>query len=160
MGLGKGSKIYSIVTCRCPKCHEGKMFLPGTLFHPMKFSKMHDYCPECGQSFEPEPGFYFGSMFVSYGINTALFIAFWIVTSFIVKDMSLTMILGILFEVVVGLLLIILRICRSICIKCFVHYHPKAINAYAFSTVIIALHPVVRFAFYLIQYLVYHTMGH
>src|SRR5690606_10088334 len=129
MGIGKGSKIYSIFTCRCPKCHEGKMFLPGTLFHPMKFSKMHDYCPECGQSFEPEPGFYFGSMFVSYAINTALFIAFWIITSFIVKDMSLTMILGILFGVVVGLLPIIFRISRSIWINCFVHYDPKAIKA-------------------------------
>src|SRR5690554_7655593 len=82
MGLGKGSKIYSIVTCRCPKCHEGKMF-PGMLFHPNKFSKMHDYCQVCGQSFEPEPGFYFGSMFVSYAINMAIFLAFWIITSFI-----------------------------------------------------------------------------
>ncbi len=129
MGIGKGSKIYSIFTCRCPKCHEGKMFLPGTLFNPMKFSKMNDYCPECGQSFEPEPGFYFGSMFVSYGINTALFIAFWILTSFIVKDMSITMILGILFGVVVGLLPIIFRISRSIWINCFVHYDPKAVKA-------------------------------
>src|SRR5690606_13708704 len=126
MGLGKGSKIYSIATCRCPKCHEGKMFPSGTLFHPMKFSKMNDYCPECGQSFEPEPGFYFGSMFVSYGINTALFIAFWILAGFIVEDMSLTMILGFLFAVVIGLLPVIFRYSSSIWINCFVHYDPKA----------------------------------
>lgn len=126
MGLGKGSKIYSIVTCKCPRCHEGNMFNPGTLYHPTKFNKMHDYCSVCQQTFEPEPGFYFGSMFVSYGINTLLFVAFWILTSIVVKDMSLTMILGILFAVVIGLLPIIFRVSRSIWINCFVHYDPEA----------------------------------
>lgn len=124
MAFGKGSKLYSIVTCKCPRCHIGNMFLPGTLYHPMKFSEMNDCCPHCGQTFEPEPGFYFGSMFVSYGINTGLFLAFWILTSFIVEDMSLTAILSILLAVVIGLLPVIFRVSRSIWINCFVHYDP------------------------------------
>ncbi|MEX2592426.1 MAG: DUF983 domain-containing protein [Anditalea sp.] len=128
MGVGKGSKIYSIVECKCPKCHEGDMFAPGTLYHPTKFYKMHAYCAYCDQSFEPEPGFYFGSMFVSYAINTALFIIFWIATSFLVEDMSLLMILGILFAVVIFLLPITFRLSRSIWINFFVHYDPKAIK--------------------------------
>jgi len=90
---------------------------------------MHDYCQVCGQSFEPEPGFYFGSMFVSYAINTAIFLAFWIITSFIVEDMSLSLILAILVAVVVGLLPVIFRLSRSIWINCFVHYDPKAAKA-------------------------------
>ena len=73
MIFGKGSKIYSIVTCKCPKCHEGRMFPAHTLYHPAKFNKMNARCEVCNQSFEPEPGFYFGSMFVSYGVNTAFF---------------------------------------------------------------------------------------
>lgn len=127
MGLGKGSKLYSIVKCKCPKCHVGDMFIPGTLYLP-KFYKMNDYCGICGQSFEPEPGFYFGSMFVSYAINTALFIIFWVATSLLVENISLLTILGILALVVIGLLPITFRISRSMWINFFVHYDPKAIK--------------------------------
>lgn len=28
--------------------------------------KMNKQCPVCGQKFEPEPGFYYGAMFISY----------------------------------------------------------------------------------------------
>lgn len=125
MGLGKGSKLYSIVRCKCPKCHVGDMFLPGTLYSP-KFYKMKDHCEFCGQSFEPEPGFYFGSMFVSYALNTGLFIIFWVGTSLLVEDISLLTILGILALVVIGLLPITFRMSRSIWINFFVHYDPKA----------------------------------
>ena len=31
---------------------------------------MHDHCPHCGVNFMPEPGFYWASMFVSYGFYT------------------------------------------------------------------------------------------
>lgn len=128
MGLGKGSKLYSVVKCKCPKCHVGDMFVPGTLYQPTGFYKMRDYCVACGQSFEPEPGFYFGSMFVSYAINTALFIVFWIATSLLVEDMSLMAILSILVLIVIGLLPITFRLSRSMWINFFVHYDPKAVK--------------------------------
>lgn len=35
---------------------------------------MHKHCPHCGASFEPEPGFYFGAMFVSYALSVGLFV--------------------------------------------------------------------------------------
>lgn len=44
------------------------MFPEGTLFST-KFMKMNEKCFCCGQSFMPEPGYYFGAMFVSYGLN-------------------------------------------------------------------------------------------
>lgn len=128
MGLGKGSKMYSILKCKCPRCHEGDMFPPGRLYHPTEFYKMNTYCAHCEQTYEPEPGFYFGSMFVSYALNTALFIIFWIATSLLVEDMPLLTILGILFAVVIGLLPITFRLSRSIWINFFVHYDPKALK--------------------------------
>ena len=36
------------------------------------FSKpfeMNRHCPKCGADLEPEPGFYFGAMFISYAIT-------------------------------------------------------------------------------------------
>ena len=38
--------------------------------------KMHRVCPNCGQDFMPEPGFYFGAMYFSYAINVALMVTF------------------------------------------------------------------------------------
>jgi hypothetical protein len=36
---------------------------------------MHAKCPHCAQNLQPEPGFYYGSMYVSYGLTVAIFVA-------------------------------------------------------------------------------------
>jgi len=36
---------------------------------------MNAVCPHCGVSFMPEPGFYIGAMYISYGFNVILLIA-------------------------------------------------------------------------------------
>ncbi len=33
---------------------------------------MHKQCSVCNQPFEPEPGFYYGAMFISYGLSSLL----------------------------------------------------------------------------------------
>ncbi len=43
------------------------MFTEG-LFNFSKFLEMPEKCPVCGLHFTPEPGFYMGSMFVSYAV--------------------------------------------------------------------------------------------
>ena len=35
---------------------------------------MNDSCPHCGISFQPEPGFYQGAMYVSYGFSIGFII--------------------------------------------------------------------------------------
>ncbi|MBN8701500.1 MAG: DUF983 domain-containing protein [Bacteroidetes bacterium] len=48
---------------------------------------MDKKCSVCNQSFEPETGFYYGAMYVSYGINVLIFLAFWIISSYVLpKD--------------------------------------------------------------------------
>lgn len=48
----------------CPRCEQGDLFVsPMTLSNPLKMNKQ---CSICGQKFEPEPGFYYGAMFISY----------------------------------------------------------------------------------------------
>ena len=58
---------------KCPRCREGDIF-KYPIRNVLKFSAMYDDCPHCGASFSPEPGFYFGAMFVSYALTVALFI--------------------------------------------------------------------------------------
>lgn len=49
---------------KCPKCRSTVMY-----HEPFQLSKpldMKDRCSNCNQNFTPEPGFYFGAMFISY----------------------------------------------------------------------------------------------
>lgn len=67
---------------KCPRCRQGSIF-KFPLRKLTKFSMMNSACPSCGASFEPEPGFYFGAMFVSYALNVVLFISVGLVLYFL-----------------------------------------------------------------------------
>ena len=56
---------------KCPHCHTGDIFVHRTF--SLRFMKMHERCPACGFKFEIEPGFFWGSMYISYFIS--IFIA-------------------------------------------------------------------------------------
>ena len=118
--------LKSILTFQCPRCRKGNLFQAGSLLRPGSLFKMHGHCPQCAQSFEPEPGFYFGAMFVSYAINTALFIAAWVALTVIYPDYSLTMLLGLLTAVVILGLPLTYRLSRSIWLAIFVRFDPQA----------------------------------
>ena len=63
------TKLYSVLAAKCPKCHKGDFFETSNPYNLKKFDKMHKKCPECGQDFELETGFYYGAMYVSYGLT-------------------------------------------------------------------------------------------
>lgn len=53
---------------KCPRCKEGDMFkTPFELSNP---TNMNERCTKCNLDFEPEPGFYFGALIISYGISS------------------------------------------------------------------------------------------
>ncbi|MBK5279223.1 MAG: DUF983 domain-containing protein [Bacteroidia bacterium] len=84
--MQESSSGHALFSGKCPACRKGDIFK-----YPLKritrFSEMHKHCLNCGASFEPEPGFYFGAMFVSYGLSVMLFIAIWL-TLYIFWDPS------------------------------------------------------------------------
>ena len=61
----KGSKGYSVANLKCPRCHEEGVFYTGTWAFTKPFD-MKGRCSTCDLNYMPEPGFYYGSMFVSY----------------------------------------------------------------------------------------------
>ena len=85
---------------------------------------MHKRCAVCGQKFEPETGFYYGAMFISYLVIALL--------SFVIVGI-LIFVLGIQVELSFGILLLILaciyiwnlRFCRSLWIHLVIKYDPK-----------------------------------
>lgn len=69
------SKLYSVVTQTCPRCHQGSLFINKNPYKFENWDKMHADCPVCNLHFEREPGFFQGSMYVSYGLGVALSVA-------------------------------------------------------------------------------------
>jgi uncharacterized protein (DUF983 family) len=64
--MARKNKLAAIVGMKCPRCHEGNMFnAPIT----EGIYKMNKECPVCKQPFELEPGFYWGAMYVGYGLS-------------------------------------------------------------------------------------------
>jgi hypothetical protein len=77
---------------------------------------MNSNCPNCGQDFEIEPGFYLGAMWVSYPIVIFLEIVFILIGLLVFR---LNLILAILFSAIILLILTppLIRFSRSL----FIH---------------------------------------
>lgn len=65
------NKALSILKAKCPQCQSGKMF-KYSVFKLNGFTQMFDTCPVCDLTFEVEPGFFWGAMYVSYAITTGM----------------------------------------------------------------------------------------
>lgn len=61
------NKLSALFGHRCPRCEQGKMF-KSKLFDFKHFMDMPARCERCDLVFTPEPGFYMGAMFISYGL--------------------------------------------------------------------------------------------
>ena len=124
----KRSYINSTLSCRCPRCREGKLFSNGISIGLKKNMAMPKLCPVCGQPTEKEPGFYYGTGYVSYALGIAIsittFVAWYVLIGMSVHDnrfyywLIVNAVLLILFQPV------LMRLSRSIWISWFVKYDP------------------------------------
>lgn len=123
--LKKGSKLNSILTGSCPKCQKESMYSDKNPLHLTKVLKMNENCSHCGLKYQIEPSFFYGAMYVSYGLNVAVGIAAFIV-SFVFFGASIEQSF---IAIVVSLILLfpfVLRLSRNLYINMFVSYDPKA----------------------------------
>jgi uncharacterized protein (DUF983 family) len=115
------SLITSILTTKCPRCREGNMFPAGTLYS-RRFADMYPACPCCGQVFEPEPGYYYGAMYVSFGFSTGVFLAVLFVLNLLVEEITMAMVMTSVLTIVIGFLPITFRLSRALWINIFIRY--------------------------------------
>ncbi|WP_372793099.1 DUF983 domain-containing protein [Lutibacter sp.] len=117
----KGSKLYSILFNKCPKCHEGDFMIEKNIFKLHKAFKMHENCSECGFKYMMEPSFFYGAMYVNYGLTVGLAIVTFVIST-LVFHLNL---LQSFIPIVVILILtapITIRLSRIIWINLFVSY--------------------------------------
>lgn len=132
MGLfKKGSKVYSTLNFKCPRCHEGDLYETSTFSFQKSFD-MPQNCSKCGQKYYLEPGFYYGAMFISY-IITGFFSLGFVAFCMFALDMSVNTSF-IWLVVVVGILFVWLyRVSRSIWINFNVKYEANALESPVFE---------------------------
>lgn len=123
--LKKGSKLNSILTGSCPKCQNESMYSDKNPLHLTKVLKMNQNCSHCGLKYQIEPSFFYGAMYVSYGLNVAVGIAAFIVSFVFLKTTIEESFLAIIITLVV-LFPFVLRLSRNIYINMFVSYDPRA----------------------------------
>ena len=120
----KGTKLYSILKLKCPRCHEGNLFVSRNPYNFKMMDKMPDNCPVCNQKYWPEPGFYYGAMYVSYALTIAIsvsvFVVMWLLSCFNVIPYLITnsLIILILFPPV-------FRFSRAVWVNFFIKYDHK-----------------------------------
>lgn len=117
----KGTKLYSILTGYCPVCQNESMYKEGNPYKIGQIFEMNERCSHCSTKYKIEPSFFYGAMYVSYGVGVAFAVAAFIVSNLIFN-------LGALhtFYSIVGTLIIfmplIMRLSRNIWINLFMHY--------------------------------------
>lgn len=77
----------NIIQNKCPNCGEGKVFK--NFGNPLLFKmpEMHAECSECTHKFVKEPGYFFGAMYVSYGLAVAEMIAVFFISRLFVESL-------------------------------------------------------------------------
>jgi Ca2+-dependent lipid-binding protein len=119
--LKKGSKLYSILTGSCPKCHEESMYEDKNPYHLSSVYKMHENCSHCKTRYKIEPSFFYGAMYVSYALGIAFGVA-----AFVISYVFLGSNLKTAFIAIIGTLVvfmpIIMRLSRNIWINFFINY--------------------------------------
>ena len=85
--LGKGTKLYSILRLKCPRCHEGD-FYKGHPYSYYGMGRVKENCPKCDLKYNIEPSFYHGSYYVTYALGVALFITVWVLQLLFFPDVG------------------------------------------------------------------------
>jgi len=117
----KGSKLYSIFTGTCPKCHEESMFKNKNPYVLSEALSMNEKCSNCGTKYKIEPSFFYGSMYVSYPVGIAFATATFVISFFVFKASLNTIFIAIVVTLIVSLP-VILRLSRNIWINFFMSY--------------------------------------
>ena len=124
----KRGYLSSVLSCRCPRCREGKLFKNPVSISLKKNMAMNERCLVCGQATDIEVGFYYGTGYVSYlvalVISAICFALWWIIIGFSFTDNRF------LYWIISNSVLLILlqpwlmRFSRSLWISWFVRYNP------------------------------------
>ena len=111
------STALALLDLRCPRCHQGKLFSHRA--YSTKFAEMPAHCPVCNVAYEPEPGFYWGAMFVSYGFSVAIFAFSGVLCYYLLNDPAVWVYVLTVAIIVLATTPLVLRYSRALMLYLF-----------------------------------------
>jgi len=116
------SKLGAAFRLKCARCHQGDLFVSKSSYNLSNFSKMYKRCPHCGLVYEPEAGFYYGAMFLSYAIGVVFSLLLFCILNMLVGIDTLWSFI-IVAVTWIGLSPYLFRFSRALWLGLFVNYH-------------------------------------
>lgn len=118
--------LVSTLTNKCPRCREGYLFKTTNPYHLKTVVDMNEKCPVCNQRTEIEPGFYYGTSYVSYALGVAftvaVFVAWYVLIGFSIDDNRVFWCMGTAIAGLIILQPVLMRLSRSLWLSWFVKY--------------------------------------
>ena len=118
--------VLNVLRCKCPRCRQGDMFVDPNPYHLKRTMKMNERCAVCGQPFDLEVGFYYGSSYVSYGLSIAIsvatLVAWYVLIGFSTQDNRFFYWMGVNAVLLIVLQPVLMRLARAIWLAFFVRY--------------------------------------
>lgn len=123
------STALAMLEQKCPRCHQGPLFCTSA-FNLTKFADMPEACPVCGQRYEPEPGFYWGAMYITFAFSTGIMLVVGFLVYHLLHDPDTWVYISAVAFFTVLLAPLSLRYSRTLMLYWFggVHYEPERAN--------------------------------
>jgi len=77
--------LYSAVKNKCPRCHKGDVFTKKNPYDLSNIFSMHKSCAHCGLIYQKEVSFFYGAMYISYGLMVVWFMGWYAVENFVLN---------------------------------------------------------------------------
>lgn len=120
----KETILYSVLNAKCPRCHEGDFFETKNPYNLKKFDKMPHRCPVCNEDFDRETGFYYGAMYISYGLTVAFGVAVYVAMCVVMSFDEITYLIT-FASLQLLLMPVFYRTARLVWINIFVRYREQ-----------------------------------
>ena len=113
-----------MITGVCPVCHNESMYEEKNPYKLKKIYTMHNTCSHCGTKYKIEPSFFYGAMYVSYGLGVAVAVAAFVTSYFFIGISKVGSFFSIIFALA-ALMPVIMRLSRNIWINLFLNYNKE-----------------------------------
>ena len=123
--IKKGNKLYSIIYNCCPRCQSDKFWPQSNPYKNILIKNGGDIgsCENCNLKYEIEPGFWYGAMYISYGLTVFVAILTWLILYILIKEIDIFIQISIISFLIIILFPVIYFLSRLIWINLFVSYN-------------------------------------
>ena len=127
--IKKGNKLYSVIYNCCPRCQSDKFWPKNNPYKNILVNHSGDIgsCKNCNLKYEIEPGFWYGAMYVSYGLTVFIAMLTWLIMYIFNKEMDVFIQISIISFMIITLFPVVYFLSRLLWINLFVSYNKNSL---------------------------------